>query len=334
MDFSGGVRVRNGVLKMNLGQHYTWFRFIVKNVYNANQNRVYLGHMAFFDELGNDLSFGTTYDATVRSDHMALKPWICTLGTNQTPATSYPLDNLFNTYVDGQYARWSYSPATLFNVEDEGTWLTLVVRLPADAGVAVKYDMISAANQSNKPALSTPCNWELYGSADGENWALIDSQTEFKKYRANENYWLSDQSAYSNASPAGFPFSSTNAAASVHVKMASVSSVQVASGAKLVSDAVVPVDSVVYDADEGAGTIDGFSFPASGTLELKGCGARLLGAVSIPMRFTNCTDVANISGWNLAMGGACLRAGSYRISATASGIEAVPVQAGFALIVR
>ena len=333
VNFSGGVTVKKGTLKMNLGQYYTWFRYVVKSVYNSSQNRVYLGHMAFFDESGNDLSLGTTYDATVRSNHANLKPWKCTLDPDQTPALDYPLNNLFSQYTDGQYARWSYSPAKTFDVNDDSTWLTLVVRLPFEAGIAVKYDMISAQYVSNKPALSTPNTWELYGSPDGVNWTLIDSQSDFKKYRASENYWLSDQSAYSNDSPTGFAFSSTEAATSEHVKMSSVSSVSVAAGAKLVSDKVVPANAIEFNAGEGAGTIDGFSFPAEGVLELKGCGGALAGDVNIPLCFTNCTGLANIAGWTLSMEGKPVEPDKYEITASSSGIVVRHLVPGFIMIV-
>ena len=337
VNFSGGVTVKKGTLKMKLGQYYTWFRYVVKSVYTATQPRVYLGHLAFFDEAGNDLSFGTTYDISARANNMTLKPGKCTLGSTsqiENTAADYPLANLFNTYVNGQYGRWSYSPTKAFDVNDDSTWLTLVVRLPFDAGQAVKYDMISGQNLSNKPAQATPSTWVLYGSPDGINWTQIDSQSDFKKYRANENYWLSDQSAYSNDSPTGFAFSSTEAATSEHVKMSSVSSVSVSAGAKLVSDKAVPANAIVFDADEGAGTIDGFSFPAEGVLELKGCGSTLAESVNIPLCFTNCTGVANISGWTLSMEGEPVKPGKYRITASPSGIVVSRAIPGFKVIFR
>ena len=193
--------------------------------------------------------------------------------------------------------------------------------------------MISAQYVSNKPALSTPNTWELYGSPDGVNWTLIDSQTSYKKYRAGENYWLSDQSAYSNDSPTGFSFSSTESETSQYVKMSSVSSVSVSAGAKLVSDKVVPANAIVFDADEGAGTIDGFSFPAEGVLELKGCGSALAGDVNIPLCFTNCTGLSNIAGWTLSMEGKPVEPDKYEITASSSGIVVRHLVPGFIMIV-
>ncbi len=336
INFSGGVTVKKGVLKMKLGQYYTWFRYVVKRVYNDNQNRAYLGHMSFFSADGVDQSLGITYNATARSNNLALKPGQVTFSdATQTFATSYPGENLFTEYTaNGAYARWSYSPAKVVVETNDTTWLTLVVRLRGDSDPIVKYDMISALSDSNKPSLSTPRSWDLYGSPDGVNWTLIDSQSDFKKYRASENYWLSDQSAYSNDSPTGFAFSSTEAATSEHVKMSSVSSVSVSAGAKLVSDKAVPANAIEFDAGEGAGTIDGFSFPAEGVLELKGCGSALAENVNIPLCFTNCTDVANISGWALSMDGKPIKLDKYKFTASSSGIAVSRVSSGVMLIIN
>lgn len=119
-------------------------------------------------------------------------------------------------------------------------------------------------------------------------------------------------------------------------KMSAVSSVSVAAGATLVSDKVVPANGIVFDVDEGAGTIDGFSFPATGNLEIKGKGTDIKSAVSvtIPFEFKNCTDVANISKWTLSMDGEDVKADDFVICVGASGIVAKYTPPGFQIVIR
>ncbi len=120
------------------------------------------------------------------------------------------------------------------------------------------------------------------------------------------------------------------------VKMASVSSVAVAEGATLVSDKQVPVSAIVFDSSEGAGTIDGFSFPETGRLEIKGKGTDLepVGSVTIPYEFKNCKDAANISKWTLSMDGEDVKADEFLITVGASGIVAKYLPPGFQIIIR
>ena len=120
------------------------------------------------------------------------------------------------------------------------------------------------------------------------------------------------------------------------VKMASVSSVAVAEGATLVSDKPVPANGIVFDASEGAGTIDGFSFPETGRLEIKGKGTdlELAGSVTIPYEFKNCKNMANISKWTLSMDGEDVKADEFLITVGASGIVAKYLPPGFQIIIR
>ena len=119
-------------------------------------------------------------------------------------------------------------------------------------------------------------------------------------------------------------------------KMSEVSSVSVAEGATLVSDKQVPVGAIVFDASEGAGTIDGFSFPETGHLEIKGKGTdlELAGSVAIPYEFKNCKNAANISKWTLSMDGEDVKADEFLITVGASGIEAKYLPPGFQIIIR
>nr|MCR5751748.1 hypothetical protein [Kiritimatiellia bacterium] len=111
--------------------------------------------------------------------------------------------------------------------------------------------------------------------------------------------------------------------------------VRIGSGATLRADisadeaAGAPVLSDITVSSAGGGTIDGFAFAASGTINVE----NLPGAASsvyIPMTFTNSTGVANMSSWTIQGDGA--EVSNRRLVVRSNGIAVVPI--GFSVIIR
>ena len=90
--------------------------------------------------------------------------------------------------------------------------------------------------------------------------------------------------------------------------------VSVAPGAKIVADGDITLSSIKLAAT-GGGTIEGFSFAQSGTIDVTGWNGS---HEEIPLDFVNAPNLSRISGWNLKLGGV---ASSRRFAVTATGVR-------------
>jgi hypothetical protein len=114
--------------------------------------------------------------------------------------------------------------------------------------------------------------------------------------------WMSDGSstASSSTSPAvrpgcGWPLAAPPGAGSSPENFGKVT---VASGATLKGDGECTISSLRIDAANGAGTIDGFKFAESGTLEIVNY-EKTSAAVELGLVFANAEGVGNLAKWTL-----------------------------------
>jgi hypothetical protein len=209
---------------------------------------------------------------------------------------------------------------------DRSTWVSLVMRLPSDAGIADSYDFASA--WASDWTDRQPKSWMMEGSRDGLLWDELHSvedggaKAAYRWYSTGEDVGK-DISAASHTG--GFKIDGASAAP--HKVLDPSASIRVDAGAVLVADGVVEVGGLVVDA-EGAGIVDGFSFLPNGTLNVLNIPEP--GMVVLPGTYRNVSGFSNIGDWTLEIGGAA--ASKHSISVAGGVLRILP--AGFRFIVR
>ena len=225
--------------------------------------------------------------------------------------------------------------------DDPATWIPFVMRLTNGAPEIVAYDIESfydSRGTNNWPKIAT-----MEASVDGIHWDLVETNAlgevmtehdyDFSiplgpipegKY-GNANTWFSDGKSQTNwtktkgTTPrpgAGFPMLPRS---SCPMPLQNVRSISVDEGAVLRANQNVTLHSLKVNAS-GAGTLDGFSFASSGTLDavLDGAGTESL---ELPGTYVNCSGMEDIARWNLKVNGS--PSGRYRIRVNGDKIELV-----------
>ncbi len=314
LGFSGPVSVKAGKLDLKIAPLYTWYRLTIKAVYNPEMTLAMLGQLAFLSADGTDQTRGKmTYNSAANGNPALLQKGQIAFATSgqQCHTTTPNPGSLFSgTRVELKSSR---NPAVTFNSENPNTWISFVIRLPADAEPVVAYDIMTGWYTHSKgvPYGGTPTEWTLEGSQDGVTWndVPLDSHTGWTTTYYNpgapngsygNNYWLSDATIHTE-DPTGFTIASEETTSSI-AKLTSLPSVSVAANATLSVDRAIPIHELSYDAADGAGTIKGFSFAENGTLRVT-----MPGTFAPPMvlgyDFDGCSNVAAISGWSLYVNG-------------------------------
>ncbi len=218
---------------------------------------------------------------------------------------------------------WSLNRST------PATWVPFVMRLTNGAPEIVAYDIESfydSRGTNNWPKVAA-----MEASVDGIHWDLVETNALGEVVAEHDydfsiplgtssghdyaNRWYSDGASQTNWTAArgttprpgaGFPMIPCS---STPMPLQNVRSVSVDAGATLRANQEVPLHALKVDAS-GAGTIDGFSFASSGTLDavLDGAGTESL---ELPGTYVNCSGMEGIAGWNLKVNGS--PSGKYRI---------------------
>ncbi len=256
-----------------------------------------------FDDIGNTVSGGAErFDGTT------------------TTGPQFEMENL-NSSGNGQN----------LDRANPKTWVPFVMRLTNGAPEIVAYDIEAYydTRATNKwPKIAT-----IEASVDGIHWDLVETNALGEVVTEHDydfsiplgpiaeggygraNRWFSDGTAQTNwtkskgTTPrpgAGFPMIPRS---STPMPLQNVRSVSVDAGATLRANQDVTLHALKVNAS-GAGTIDGFSFASSGTLDavLDGAGTESL---ELPGTYVNCSGMEGIAGWNLKVNGS--PSGKYRI---------------------
>ena len=192
------------------------------------------------------------------------------------------------------------------------------MRLTNGTPAIVSYDIESFGNDTG----TWPTVASMEASVDGIHWELVELNEsgdiiETHEYDLsvplggesvkNSNRWYSDGTKQTNWDPsngttarpgAGFPMRSR---ADMPAPLANVRSVSVNAGAILKADDAITVSSLkIYSS--GAGTMDGFTFAQTGTLDVVFEGD-IPSSATIPGTYVNCDGFANLVNWTLKVNG-------------------------------
>jgi len=325
---SGPVDVRAGtlVVKNLTGKPYTWFRFTMKeNGYECDRynttgiggdtgagRRIYsLDEIALYDASNRRQNIGLGTNSTITS---TLRPGN-TLVENSKNLGYYLGDGggrvhlLFNDIAIWSDAIVIY-PAAAPAIDNPATHCPIVMRLTNGAPEIASYDLCAARGTNDNYFGRSPTAYSLEGSVDGIGWDLLDENNAAEIPPKNGS-WYCDSATFTNgAVRSGFPVRGHSLGGGMPFR--NVSSVSVAPGAKLVADGDVILKGLTVDATAGAGMIDGFSFAASGTLNIVNLPDSP--SVTIPIQVTNSTDFAEAAGWELKVDGQACPQKVFRVS--------------------
>lgn len=322
-DVNGTVSVKRGALIVNRpATHPTWYRFSVRQNMNdwlssqgigkktgTNSKMIILQELALYDKDGVRCNKGLE---VVDGPTLAACQAMQTQGTS--PSTR-GLDKLFDDVYAGIGWQGEDNGGTTYMQESlPQSWIVFVMRLADDAPEVTAYDYSNyfgmktamGLDESDGNRNKALYSYRLEASMDGETWTIVTNVTGAAESEG-PNLWASDNSTpkAGEARPGkGFPVNTHFRNAAEHV-FDRVTSVSVASGATLKADVHDGVPVVIRGLTvdpAGAGTIDGFSFAANGTIDVTSY-KDIESGRPVTLTFKNATGVENISNWNLTVGG-------------------------------
>ena len=209
-------------------------------------------------------------------------------------------------------------------LENELTWLPLVVRLTNGAPAIASYDWSHGYGWTSGDKAGfrwTPNRWSLEGSVDGIHWENVKADggdyvitTNDCPAVAKSRYFIFSGSSYTYTSSTDTPSGSNplrhsggrairGTSTNTYAVLTNVRSVQVDHGATLELEGTNPTfTDVTVDASKGGGVIRGATFGATGTLRL----ANYVNdgtAKTMLFDLSDTTSPENISRWGVAVGG-------------------------------
>ena len=332
--FTGPLVARGGVMRVHnfgTGMRFRWYRIcITENIYGSSRYtynlsegkatvyekaKVQLLEIALYDSNGVNLLSGFTTDEPISirqcdfdGDYSSMPAGTVALGTgtsatwsfNQTDGQLYNLFDNRNTKVQGGV---SISNGGIY-LNRPSTWLPIVVRLPDDAGEAVRIDFLGSLANTHDYNGRCPTAYRLDGSVDGVHWDIGIAQDDALEPPGTAARWYSDPGTsvtYGTRPNKGFAFDQT-----AHIRNDShaFSAVGAADGGVLeVLGEPLTVSGLVVDASAPAGTISNIVFAATGTVDVQN--AEIVGSVplDLPGDYSQLAGVENMARWNVMLDG-------------------------------
>ena len=191
-----------------------------------------------------------------------------------------------------------------FSLADSDTWVTLTIRLRADAALPVL-----GYHLSNDWVVDKLCAWEVQASADGTTWRTVDERRKSDIYTyggvvSSGGVYYPEREGY-NTFNGTEPFQWRCLAADNVFNCEG--SVQVDEGGILdlscVPDANISIKSLTVDAASGGGSIVKFRPAENGTLNITGIGGDIPARYTVPVAFPDAIDTARLATWNVTVDG-------------------------------
>ena len=338
----GTIAVKGGTLKVQSpAGKYSWFLWTAKGV-------VYPDGGAGSDYKPSSMGKVYAFSLYRTNDYMCVNRGLSTCPDYAAiqPGQAAYFDSkvhtgaLANLFDGSQSTVWSGTvDSKLPRVEDESSWVKIVMRLAADAEEVAGYDFGCQYGTSKYPGRydmfgGNPGAWTLEGSVDGIHWSELHHIDNALDRECDMPVRAYDNRLYKvNSNTTGLILCSTNSqqivghSTSEANPLAEVASVSVVSNSTLeVVGEALEVGGIVADITSG-GTFRNLSFAENGTLDISDKGA---GIVELPIAFENCTGVERIAGWSLSVAGEATT--KRRISVSGGKVCIVPQ--GFMLICR
>ena len=326
--FSGTVSVKAGTLSVRRDPGaYTWFRWTIRGKNTSTVSDFYLPEFSLSDKDGNRVNLGLSFVTNwygIKSGQISLQR----AGTYRI-SSGRDVINL----VDGETSVVNIcyydedGKLQCPTVSDPSSYIPFVMRLANNSAAVKYYDVCIHSNTQGK---NNPNSWLLEASSDGIHWDRLDDVDNLAMPEeslwwtfAGYQYYVSGTKVKTESMTNGKEIKSRpDATFSPNF----TNTVSVAAGATLKAIGEVVLSSIEIDAAD-FGTVDGFSFAASGELNVKNLPADgSLGGV-----FANAKGIANLKNWAFTVDGAAVP--GKKIAVSPSGAVSV-IPRGFALTVR
>ncbi len=350
--FSGSLDVKAGTLivaEKPTAYGYEYYKFTVEQAYNLGQY-LFIKRIALYDKDGVRVGMNPTDDPPIADemDGAYIAKWHFD-GELQPGHARWDMPSSFYKYTGGEKAATAlteddnYSRACMkasIKTSSPGQWPSIVWRLPKDAKPVTHVDIVQhisaeGANTNGRVGIFT-----LYGSGDGKEWTKL-KRVDLMEDQTPAGKWVSDGATVTNNAVrpgAGFALDhlgghSALPADATYSILTSVSGVNVSPGATLKADGNVTLRSLTVDCAAGNGTVDGFDFAASGTVNLVNLDTH--SAVEVPLALANLPDGAlgrlnAKNGWSVTVNGSP----SVSRIVTFDGAAVRSVPRGFVVIVQ
>ena len=315
---SGKVSVDGGTLWVRDPAKYTWFRWVVFNT-RATTSEFRCTFFGLYDAndqlVSGDLGLGQNMHRLAPGEiHLDDDKVFRTVADGSTAVTNMVASSYRSVgkmYINDAAGNL-VSPVS--NATDRVKALVVLMRLKDGMNDAATYDFVDAAWGETGVYPSTPTDWMLEASADGQRWDTVAERREM--YDGNPYQWdrifrlagtkIKVEASYSYQTHSGGEqlLRTRRDAADVLPVFGNVTSVKVAKGATLKTDAGADIALRGIEADAaGAGTIENFRIAESGTLAITGVekGVR---EFKLPVTLVNVADAANFADWGFTINGA------------------------------
>lgn len=317
---SGKLDVREGRLELwdrYAGERYTWYRLVVKKLKSAKM--AYVPEFALYDATGSNRVAGLKYRVPaeyangISQSYVSFDP-VPTSELNAGEALFYSANGskVYHYYdkssnlqslFDGTASKWRMNIVSNLPNGTEERYIYVVMRLPEDTPPIVRYDINVGEAKTSADIIE---KFAVECSNDGENWKVLTDDVTV----AAADAWASGDE-FAEGHPLrpgkGLEFSKIffDYDADGSTMLDNVTSVQVAAGATLAAKGVSKmIDNLTLDCTAGAGTLEGFEFASSGTINLVNIPEKAVD-FTVPVKFgkVSAASLANINTWSVSVNG-------------------------------
>ena len=317
---------------------YEYYKFTCEQVQNTTQYFA-VRRIALYDKDGNRVGVGLSDDPPI-ADEMD-GSWITKWHFNgelQPGYARWDMPSKFYKYTSGEKAATALAEnesqaracmSANFTPAKTNYWPSIVWRLPKEEITPVTHVDIVQEVPVNSYRVGI---FTLYGSSDGKAWKAL-KRVDLMEDDTPAGNWVSDGATVTNNAVrpgAGFALDSIGAHSSLPADatydiLTSASGVSVSSGATLKAEGNVVLRSLTVDCAAGNGTVDGFDFASSGTVNLVNLDTNR--GVEVPFTLANLPEGAldrlNAEGeWSITVNGS--PRSSWCVSFDGSSARAVP----------
>ncbi len=299
----GAISVEGGTLKVReaKGGNYTWFRFTIREKNGSTTHYLHFNELGIYDAEGNRLNLNLS---TNNTDYAVLAPGQIAYGRDRIV---WWRANSLLQIINGSTAILEFRDEDTVNPipGDPTTWLPFVMRLPEGSAAADAYDVCvgQSYNSSGDDKNRVFTSWTMEGSVDGVHWDVLSITNNAQPMK---DVWVGSGVAYSgNSSDTthlnGMKLERSGIGEVPTTVLDDVVTVSVATNCTLEAEGSLSLKALTLNA-AGNGTIKGFAFAESGTVDVVNLGAGVKEA-TFDMAFEDVTGLQNLTRWTLTIGG-------------------------------
>lgn len=343
LPFTGPVEVKRGTLVVTSNRKYDWYKFTIKENYSVVSNlsasyqanrQVYLSEIGLYAANGQRQNLALTlgehaqvgeYEGTLLPGQVA---YGMSIGDDGNP------DSLTSLFDQSRDTGLDCIPKKMLDKDDESTWVSVVMRLSAEALPIVAFDFGGPRGASVYQ--KGPRVFSVSVSADGKNWQDLhteeDAHHPVLRTDKTYSYWWNGGNLVgaSGAKESDDPCPIQVMTRETRTVLPDGMAASVDAGATLkVVGETLAVKKLILDANEGAGTIENVDFAETGVIDLRNF------AADSPLQFKyTLQDVSgflNVGSWTVLKDG--VEARNLAVSATDDGTVTI-ARSGLILIVR